>query len=1734
MSSSSSSEDKGKLLRDAREHLSRSEFSEALACCKSILSADPKNYTALVFAGKAGFGLGKHAQAVAPYRAAIGISPNAATAYFGLLEVFTATRDAASALPVVAQLLDAASPLAADAAVKAKRGALLLKRAVLLVWAGDLPAAIAALDSCARDVATIDDALARSVPPAVTAPLDAVALLPDDATRFEIAALAARLTAAAAVGGDDAVALDARLLDVAQLAVPGSGRGDAWLGAWLRRALRRGDDAAALRARCAALVADKARPLLLDAVEVLLVLEERAALGSLHARDTADAVLARLLKCVHSFPLAATGRLGVALMLLERLERVCDAGVQVLPRDHAAILAPSPANPLDAAHLDAQAIEAVLFHALQTPLVRSALAQLRDVPLVLASVPARHLLLIGRASDALAQLKQLRATLEARALPAAALAHWSTSLAVLEARAHIALRNVDAAVQLLTAAASEARCDDAAVELVALQHAQRLPCSAALLDEVLARNAGDWRAIGLRGLLANDVAAIRRAGELAPPNDYRPHYWLGEALLATGAKGEGACEALLRAAELNRNHALLFDALGRYYRDRAHDRARAVRCFTQATRLDATLRSAVDALAQLHAANNAPALAADVYGEAARADATLLWAWEQRALFLLEGVREIDARNPATLGDADRQRATRWTNDALTSLQNALRVDEKRALLWQVLAATYARLGKFAAAIKAARRAHELDGTAAMPRLLLAQLLLDVGDVANAAAAFGDAGASVPAFIGAADAWLRASVAHDRAASVGHAVLARSRARRALTALEGLGGKPTLRALQLDGDVALLDAVAQRDAGARKAAMAYAIAQRVALVRQNATNPWSFVLLGHALLLAATHDAAAGAETNAARAQRSREALMRALRLAASTDKPDASLAPLLGALWVSLGVACAESPLVAQHCFVHALRMDQRSAVAWTNLGYLYASRQRLGLAADALERACTLKPNFAPAWVASATVRELLASRLIGRGRVAEAQAEWRVALHAYFRAVDMAATDALTGAMSDASPSASSVTSATGSRAALRAARVGVAACSVALRRSGDAGVDLDRALLAVQQVALEDAADVDVLNLLGVCSALRGQFGAALGAFRRALDIATAAAADDAQASEFDLQRSLLPSVSVVSRAQRRAVLCSNAVIAALHAGEHAAVPAIVDGLMGALDLLTLCRVALALARTPGKASDAVALANLLRQSVLSGKARASAADTSAALVALSAVCSIAGDKVAARECISICCQLFPSAAAWRRLAVQAALEGDRDTVLFVLGSSDYVTGAARDGPERAVREAQLLTVLGERERARALVVRGVHERPDVGALWQELWIDGTHTAERVDAERSDIDLGLACRAGLSRSARAAWWTDDELSAALLRLGATEGLTADVAHASAVTMLERRVRDSGSWALVPGTSVLLLASALRAHAVLQPSDTARWHKLAATLASWRATKRSVGSAVGDLHLRLLAAEAALYDETPRGSLSVAECVAIEAAGLLPAAAVASVRARTECAMAQHSGGSVADVLRAAIRRQPALCELWLLLGDHYAGAGQHAAAAVCAETALALPQLSERERRTAQLHVALHQLNARKYDKASEAASAAAKLAPRSAVAHLLRAVALLRAGADASLIFAALQACLLLDSEQAHARYLLAFVLLQLEDLPRALAHGERLLVAQPDMARANHIVARVLAAQAANAKLDGASKSKLLKRAEALLRHAVTVDSSVADYSKELQKIEKQRKSSEK
>ncbi|KAI0186436.1 tetratricopeptide [Xylaria flabelliformis] len=86
---------------------------------------------------------------------------------------------------------------------------------------------------------------------------------------------------------------------------------------------------------------------------------------------------------------------------------------------------------------------------------------------------------------------------------------------------------------------------------------------------------------------------------------------------------------------------------------------------------------------------------------------------------------------------------------------------------------------------------------------------------------------------------------------------------------------------------------------------------------------------------------------------------------------------------WNSLGVVTSEiNPSVAQHAFVRALFLNERSSHAWTNLGTLALLQNDLQLANEAFTRAQSNDPDYAHAWVGQGFVALLYGDAREARG--------------------------------------------------------------------------------------------------------------------------------------------------------------------------------------------------------------------------------------------------------------------------------------------------------------------------------------------------------------------------------------------------------------------------------------------------------------------------------------------------------------------------------------------------------------------------------------------------------------------------------------------------------------------------------------------------------------------------------------------------------------------------------
>lgn len=100
------------------------------------------------------------------------------------------------------------------------------------------------------------------------------------------------------------------------------------------------------------------------------------------------------------------------------------------------------------------------------------------------------------------------------------------------------------------------------------------------------------------------------------------------------------------------------------------------------------------------------------------------------------------------------------------------------------------------------------------------------------------------------------------------------------------------------------------------------------------------------------------------------------LNLAAETAKHTIKLLPSRWMNWNLLGVICATTDInnlpLAQHCFIKALELNKKAAVAWTNLGVLYLSQGEIKLANKAFSRSQQSDTSYENAWTGQACIAE------------------------------------------------------------------------------------------------------------------------------------------------------------------------------------------------------------------------------------------------------------------------------------------------------------------------------------------------------------------------------------------------------------------------------------------------------------------------------------------------------------------------------------------------------------------------------------------------------------------------------------------------------------------------------------------------------------------------------------------------------------------------------------------
>lgn len=359
-----------------------------------------------------------------------------------------------------------------------------------------------------------------------------------------------------------------------------------------------------------------------------------------------------------------------------------------------------------------------------------------------------------------------------------------------------------------------------------------------------------------------------------------------------------------------------------------------------------------------------------------------------------------------------------------------MRTDTSDVRCWEGLAEAYSRAGRFVAALKAFGRATDLDPTSVHASNQQAYVQQKVGLLDDAITGFQhtlelakEQGKEnyIPALAGLSETYLEHAKEDFQQGFFGRAA---DRCNLVLeTALLGLNQDPTIVALwKLVGDAcffyrqipkylnncayATLQSLMQITNGAAHEQLKFGpdltshwISEFLALDGDElASGDFSLphktamdVILScaanaykQALVLCKNHQAIAPAfwhdlalvyyhiSLNATNDQGGNEEAMIAIKCAKVTLK----LEPTQYMFWNSLGViamTAADLPKIAQYAFVKAMEYNNRSAIPWTNYGFLCLSLKDYELANQSFEMAHSLDPEWISAWVGQAYVASL-----------------------------------------------------------------------------------------------------------------------------------------------------------------------------------------------------------------------------------------------------------------------------------------------------------------------------------------------------------------------------------------------------------------------------------------------------------------------------------------------------------------------------------------------------------------------------------------------------------------------------------------------------------------------------------------------------------------------------------------------------------------------------------------
>jgi superkiller protein 3 len=513
--------------------------------------------------------------------------------------------------------------------------------------------------------------------------------------------------------------------------------------------------------------------------------------------------------------------------------------------------------------------------------------------------------------------------------------------------------------------------------------------------------------------------------ELLAQTQYRLGWcvWNLDPSKAARKNRSGAYAQFLAALKNNLNLAPAYTSLGIYYADYAKDKKRARRCFQKAVELSSSEVESAERLAKSFADE----------GGWDRVELVAQRVVESGKVKPSPGSKRKGISWPfAALGVSELSKQE--YHKAIVSFQSALRISPEDYHSWVGLGESYYSSGRYIAATKAILNAQRLEqeaeadilGDTWFTKYMLANVKRELGEYDESIALYKEAIESRPQEQGVAIAYMQTMV-DNAIVSVEKGLFGKS-VQLAIDTIQFANATTTdvsnnFNFWKVIGDACSVFSAVQDNAGdfpadlvrpliASGEATAYSTFQDIDNVGTGVvlakglfaedeklgvdlTRSIHATILCHKrAIFVSTHDihAQAVAYYNLGWAEHRahtclpyelRQKSSRYLKTAVRCFKRAIELEAGNSEFWNSLGVVTSGiNPSVSQHSFVRSLYLNERSPVAWTNLGTLALMHNDLKIANEAFTRAQSTDPEYTHAWLGQGFVALLYGDANEARG--------------------------------------------------------------------------------------------------------------------------------------------------------------------------------------------------------------------------------------------------------------------------------------------------------------------------------------------------------------------------------------------------------------------------------------------------------------------------------------------------------------------------------------------------------------------------------------------------------------------------------------------------------------------------------------------------------------------------------------------------------------------------------